>query len=219
MAIRYNKNERSFTETMDSQMQNKGERTSAAIIEAAYTLFVQQGYHGTSMRQIAQEANLALGSIYNHFDSKEAIFKAVIIAYHPFLTVVPKLEHLEDKSPADLLRNAARLFVQEMEQQSGLFNLMFIELIELDGRHMPELVSAVFPSMLRFQQRVTAGHQESIRAQTPVTFFRSFIGTVVAYYVMNELLAGTAVMQMDPISIDNLMDIYLHGLIIENDSR
>jgi hypothetical protein len=36
---------------------------------------------------------------------------------------------------------------------------------------------------------------------------------------MNELLAGTAVMQPDPISIDNLMDIYLHGLIIENDSR
>jgi hypothetical protein len=119
---------------------------------------------------VAQEADLALGGIYNHFDSKEAIFKAVIVTYHPFLTVVPKLEHLQDKSTTDLLYNAARLFVQEMEQQRGLFNLMFIELIELDGRHMPELVNAVLPSMLRFQQRVMADHQESIRAQTPVTF-------------------------------------------------
>ena len=203
---------------MEREAQNKGERTRAAILEAAYALFVQQGYHGTSMRQIAQKSGLALGGIYNHFDSKEAIFKAVIVAHHPFVTVVPKLEHLEDSSTEELMRKAARLFVQEMEQQSGLFNLMFIELIELDGRHMPELVEIVLPSVLRFQQNVAASHQGSIRAQAPVTFFRSFIGTVVAYYVMNELLAGTAVMQLDSLSIDDMMDIYLHGLILENEA-
>ena len=201
---------------MNLLTQNKGERTRGEIIEAAYALFVQQGYHGTSMRQIAQEADLALGGIYNHFDSKEAIFKAVIVAYHPFVTVVPKLETLDDSATEELLRKAARLFVHEMEQQNGLFNLMFIELIELDGRHMPEIVDAVLPYVLRFQQRVTGGREESLRAQTPVAFFRSFIGTVVAYYVMNELLAGTAVMQLDPLSIDDMMDTYLHGLILKN---
>ena len=201
---------------MDNQSQNKGERTRAAIIKAAYALFVQQGYHGTSMRQIAQESDLALGGIYNHFDSKEAIFKAVIVAHHPFITIIPKLEYLEGNSTEQILRNAAHLFVNEIEQQSGLFNLIFIELIELDGRHMPDLVDTVLPYVLRFQQRVLESREESIRAQTPITFFRSFIGTVFAHYVMNELLAGTAVMQLDPLSIDDMMDIYLHGLILEN---
>ena len=203
---------------MEKELPNKGERTRAAIIDAAYTLFVQQGYHGTSMRQIAKEADLALGGIYNHFDSKEAVFKGVIVAHHPFVTVVPRLEHLEDDSTEELFRRAARLFVHEMQRQGGLFNLMFIEMIELDGRHMPELVNIVLPSILRFQQQVAASHQGSLRAQTPVAFFRSFIGTVVAYYMMNELLAGTAVLQLDSLSIDDRMDIYLHGLILENDA-
>ncbi len=201
---------------MEKESVNRGEQTRAAIIESAYVLFVRQGYHGTSMRQIAQKADLALGGIYNHFDSKEAIFKAVVIAYHPFMAVIPRLEDLEDDSTEGLLRSAARLFVGEMEKQSGLFNLMFIELIELDGRHMPELVNTILPYVLRFQQRVAEKQPGSLRAQTPVTFFRSFIGSVVAYYVMNELLAGTSAMQLGPLSIDDMMDIYLHGLILED---
>lgn len=203
---------------MEQEAANKGERTREAIIEAAYALFVQQGYHGTSMRRIAQAADLALGGIYNHFDSKEALFKAVIIAHHPFVTVVPKLENLAERSTEELLRQAARLFVGEMERQSGVFNLMFIELIELDGRHMPELVGIVLPYVLSFQQRVAASDAGLIRAQTPALFFRSFIGTVVAYYVMKELLAGSAVMQLGASSIDDMMDIYLHGLLLEDNA-
>jgi TetR/AcrR family transcriptional regulator of autoinduction and epiphytic fitness len=201
---------------MEKESLNKGELTRAAVIEAAYTLFVQQGYHGTSMRQIAQKADLALGGIYNHFDSKEAIFKAVIIAYHPFVAVIPRLEDLEDDVTEGLLRSAARLFVSEMEKQRGLFNLMFIEMIELDGRHMPELVDMMLPYMRRFQQRVAAQQRRSLHAQTPVAFFRSFLGTVVAYYLMNELLAGTSAMQQGPLSIDDMMDIYLHGIFLED---
>jgi AcrR family transcriptional regulator len=203
---------------MEKESLNKGELTRTAIIEAAFTLFVEQGYHGTSMRQIAQKADLALGGIYNHFGSKEAIFKAVIIAYHPFVAVIPRLEDLEGDSTEGLLRSAARLFVSEMERQSGLFNLMFIEMIELDGRHMPELVNMMLPYVLRFQQRVAANQPHALRAQTPITFFRSFIGTVVAYYLMNELLAGTSAMQQGPLSIDDMMDIYLHGLFLEDDA-
>ena len=54
---------------------SKSDRTNAAILEAAGTLFTSQGYAATSMRQVAESAGLALGSIYNHFPSKEAIFE------------------------------------------------------------------------------------------------------------------------------------------------
>ena len=36
------------------------ETTQQKIIRAAHDLFVQQGYHGTSMRQIAAQADIAL---------------------------------------------------------------------------------------------------------------------------------------------------------------
>jgi len=55
----------------------KGEATQARILDTAHALFMEQGYHGTSMRQIAERARITLGGIYNHFASKEAIWEAV----------------------------------------------------------------------------------------------------------------------------------------------
>ena len=62
----------------------RGERTRCEILAAAYQLFSQKGYHGTSMREIARQSGLALGGIYNHFSSKEDIFIQVQLEHHPF---------------------------------------------------------------------------------------------------------------------------------------
>jgi len=48
------------------------------VLDAAAELFVRQGYSGTTLRQIASEAGIKAGSIYHHFDSKEALFVAVL---------------------------------------------------------------------------------------------------------------------------------------------
>ena len=46
---------------MKKEKQTKGEVTRLAIEDAALSLFMEQGYHATSMRQIAENAGLALG--------------------------------------------------------------------------------------------------------------------------------------------------------------
>jgi AcrR family transcriptional regulator len=55
---------------MGKQTVTQGGRTKSEITHVAYRLFLEQGYHGTSMRQIAQKSGIALGGIYNHFESK-----------------------------------------------------------------------------------------------------------------------------------------------------
>ncbi len=45
----------------------------AAIREAALRRFARQGFHGTTLPEIAQGAGVAIGTIYNHFPSKEAL--------------------------------------------------------------------------------------------------------------------------------------------------
>ena len=59
---------------MTEEAQTKGEVTRLAIEDAAIELFLEHGYHATSMREIADHAGLALGGIYNHFKSKDEIF-------------------------------------------------------------------------------------------------------------------------------------------------
>ncbi len=48
------------------------------ILQAALTCFVQAGYHKTSVDDIASQAGLSKGSIYTHFESKQALLLALL---------------------------------------------------------------------------------------------------------------------------------------------
>ena len=48
-----------------------------SILDAALQCFVERGYHGTSIPEIAEQANIAAGTIYHYFDSKEALVNAL----------------------------------------------------------------------------------------------------------------------------------------------
>ncbi len=56
--------------------QHKKEK-KRAIIEAAARVFARQGYSGTVIADIAREARIGKGTIYEYFDSKEDLFFAV----------------------------------------------------------------------------------------------------------------------------------------------
>lgn len=50
---------------------------SDEIIKIAIKLFSEKGYHATSMRMIANKANIVQSSIYNHYKNKESILIAI----------------------------------------------------------------------------------------------------------------------------------------------
>jgi len=48
-----------------------------AILSAALALFVERGFHGTSVPSVAERAGVAAGTIYHYFASKEALVNAL----------------------------------------------------------------------------------------------------------------------------------------------
>lgn len=56
----------------------RGRRTLRAILDAAAIEFGTRGFHETSIVAITQRAGVALGSFYTYFDSKEALFQALV---------------------------------------------------------------------------------------------------------------------------------------------
>lgn len=50
--------------------QPRGQLVVDKILETAENLFYQQGYNGTGINQIIEEAGIAKASLYQHFDSK-----------------------------------------------------------------------------------------------------------------------------------------------------
>ena len=54
----------------------KGDQTKALILETALEMFNERGYEQTTMRAIAEKANLSLGNAYYYFHSKEYLIQA-----------------------------------------------------------------------------------------------------------------------------------------------
>lgn len=55
-------------------------RSRAAVLEAATTLFLRNGYGATTMDDIAETAGVSKRTVYNHFSDKEALFREVVMA-------------------------------------------------------------------------------------------------------------------------------------------
>ena len=54
------------------------EARRASILQAAATAFAQRGFAATSMDEVATEAGITRLILYRHFDSKEALYTAVL---------------------------------------------------------------------------------------------------------------------------------------------
>lgn len=50
-----------------------------ALKTAAYEIFSKKGYKATSISEIAKQAGVAVGSFYNYYESKEAVFLDIYI--------------------------------------------------------------------------------------------------------------------------------------------
>ena len=53
-------------------------RSRAAVLDAARTLFLRQGYAGTTMEEIAAQAGLTKRTLYNNYADKDALFREIV---------------------------------------------------------------------------------------------------------------------------------------------
>ncbi|HHJ50993.1 MAG TPA: TetR/AcrR family transcriptional regulator [Phaeodactylibacter sp.] len=67
-----------MTDKKQQRFRQMREESSALIRRAAMQLFARKGYGNTSMDEIAREAGVSKGLIYNYFDSKQSLLLAII---------------------------------------------------------------------------------------------------------------------------------------------
>jgi AcrR family transcriptional regulator len=99
--------------------ETRSARKHRAIVDAATTLFLRNGYRGTSMDEIAALAAVSKQTVYKHFADKERLFSEIVVATvsevsDPVHEEVRKLEDSDDVE-ADL-RGLARKLLQMVIQ-------------------------------------------------------------------------------------------------------
>jgi AcrR family transcriptional regulator len=195
------------------EVPSRGEITREQIITAAHDLFTGHGYHGTSMRQIAGTVGIALGGLYNHFPSKEAVFEAVLERYHPYSEVMPALLQAEGETVEEVVRNAAEEMVAALRRRPKFLHLMFIEIVEFNSVHIQELFSRIFPMAVQIAQRFQKVGADRVRPISSPMIIRSFLGMLFSFTITEYVFSPNAPPEFSENGMEIMLDIYLHGLL------
>ncbi len=132
---------------MEPRFQRRKADRPAEIVAAALSAFAENGYAATRVDDVAQRAGVSKGLLYLYFDTKEALFKAVIKSF-----VVPHLETL--KAGFDASGDGAEAFLR------GPFLRLVKSLPESPARVLVRLMVAEGP---RFPDLTAFYHGQVIR--------------------------------------------------------
>lgn len=134
------------------------------ILTAAEQLFSTQGFHGTGLREIADRAEVSLGNIYNHFETKEALFEALMKTLEERY-LAPDQPLVKALMEVDFPENLERLGHASGETVKGFasyIRLIYVDVIEFKGAHvarmyggMKDRYEAIFAE--RFKHKRQAG--------------------------------------------------------------
>jgi len=112
-----------------SQNRREGERTDLRrrILDEAAALFLEKGYEGLSMRQIAERIGYSATTIYRYYDSKDHLLFAIVHeGFRRFGTQLAKAARTERK-PLAQLKAVCAAYVQFGLKNPTYYQLMFMQ--------------------------------------------------------------------------------------------
>ncbi|HCQ13845.1 TetR/AcrR family transcriptional regulator [Flavobacterium sp.] len=98
------------------------------ILNVAERLFAEEGFDGTSVRDIAKKANINVAMISYYFGSKEKLLEAVVI--HRIGTMKLRLENLlqEDSTPIEKIEKLVVYYINQINANRSIYQILHFEL-------------------------------------------------------------------------------------------
>ena len=92
----------------------------AQIVRAAMNALKEQDYEHIQMRDVAERADVALGTLYRYFGSKEQVYAAVLMEWAQPIFVLDK----QDSRPAEQrIRAKVRAIIAAFDKRPGFFKV------------------------------------------------------------------------------------------------
>jgi len=102
--------------------------TRQRIIEAAYTLFSEKGYHATSTREIAKAASVSEVTLFRKFGNKETLFKEVLNSKSIIPDLLDAVKKIEQSNLEDVLFSLAKKFYNTLVSKKKFIMITFSEI-------------------------------------------------------------------------------------------
>lgn len=181
-----------------------------AIMDAAIRIFGRTGFSATKIADIAVEAGVATGTLYNYFSSKEDIFRSILEAGRERLEAeLERCSKTED--PIARVRELVRTLFEFLEENGALFTIY----MQVGGNAIALYRDPCSPDeALRHWvlSKFTAALREAgdrIRQDYPTETLAAALGGVINGALLDWIQRGC-----QPglrAQTDTLMDLFLHG--------
>ncbi len=173
----------------------KGVRGAQRILRAAIEVIAERGFKGASTSEIARRAEVAEGTIFRHFKTKQLLLNHIV---EPFLehVVAPiavdeftRLAGAEYASFAEFLRTLLRERMELVRRELPIFRILVQELPvrpelrPLLERHLAgRVLPVMFAAIERFQAR------GEVVAAPPSSIVRMMISMMAGYLITRHLI-------------------------------
>jgi len=200
--------------------QRRKEARPGELTAAALELFVEKGFVGTRLEDVAARAGVSKGTLYLYFDSKEALFKAVIQeGIVPILEAGAGLVDSFTGSSAELLRR----LILEWWQRIGASSLAGVpKLMISEAGNFPELATYYNDTVITrgrelmrriLQRGMSRGEFRNVDLETAIdVIFAPVLMMLIWHYSLGACGCG----KHDPDTyLATHLDIALRGLVAE----
>ncbi|MCP4908837.1 MAG: TetR/AcrR family transcriptional regulator [bacterium] len=170
----------------------KGERTARRILDVAEQLFAEEGFAGTRLREIAKRVGIHEPGIYNHFASKEVLYRSVLErGLQPLADAIDELLERE-ASPRELEELPAHL-TDLLARHPNVVALMHRNLLSSDatpGREvMDDWLERLFlKGAALFEHRGSGDTDQQERALLMIAMFN----LTTSYFLTERIYARIA---------------------------
>ncbi|NER19527.1 MAG: TetR/AcrR family transcriptional regulator [Symploca sp. SIO1C2] len=168
------------------------EKKRKNIIEAAIEEFREQGFLGANTTRIAKRAGVSSRTLYNHFESKEELFKAISQIMIERNTAMKPVAYNPDQPLNQQLVDALERYVAVITEAEvmGLNRMVISELLrdlERSRAFFAEMVTHDYPITQLIKDAMEAG---ALRPAEPEYAASQLLGLVKNFFFWPEFLLG-----------------------------
>jgi AcrR family transcriptional regulator len=175
---------------MSTEQLKDSSKTRIKILEAAIRLFAENGFNGTTTKQIAEEAGVNEALIFRYFSTKRELYGAIIerkIEEEPGIEM-PIEAYRETRDDELIFKSVGLRMFECVENDQTFVRLLYFSALE--GHELSDMFFDTYVEYVRMmlsdyiEQRVSEGAFKNIN---PLLAARAFIGMVVNYIIVQEL--------------------------------
>ena len=184
------------------------------ILRAATRVFARNGYFNSKVADIARAADVADGTVYLYFKSKEEILHSIFDQNMADAIAAGRklIEQISD--PREKLRQIAKLHLQRL---GGDRELAIVFQVELRGstKFMEEFSAAGFAEYLKLLRRII---EEGQRSRVFRKDLNAKVVSKILFGALDEMATNWIIShrsyQLEPMA-DVVMDVFLNGVSVE----